>query len=112
MAAIINFIGLKEAGLDSMQLETFRGHAEKEAEKASHLFKGNYEIELELKTHGKGGERKKYSVRLRLEAGKKVESVKDFDWELERALHKAFANLNNRLKHKYRMDTARDKPYE
>ncbi len=60
---------------------------------------------VDVKEHNIRGKRKKFSVRLRLEGPRTVIlSAKQSDWDLPKALHKAIANLEQEVRHRFKQD--------
>jgi hypothetical protein len=58
---------------------------------------------LQVKVYQKEGDRKKYSMHLKLQFSKfLIDSSNHDDWDLPTALHKAFESVHNQLQHKDR----------
>jgi ribosome-associated translation inhibitor RaiA len=58
---------------------------------------------LQVKVYNKEGDRKKYSMHLKLQFSKfLIDSSNHDDWDLPTALHKAFESVHNQLQHKDR----------
>ncbi len=71
-------------------------------------------MSVHIKAHENEGTRKKYSIHIKLHAPTKIfASTKgNADWDLARALHKAFKNIEQQIRHRFRKDSSRDKGYE
>ncbi|MBU0536659.1 MAG: hypothetical protein KKE20_06855 [Nanoarchaeota archaeon] len=54
-------------------------------------------LQLHIKAHSKGGERKKYSAHLRVIAPTKTLESKEDDWDLARTLHKVYKNMETEV---------------
>jgi len=58
-------------------------------------------LEIHLKEHKQGEKKKKkYVFLIRCKSGKRFFEVKDFEWDLKKALHKSFKALISEVKHK------------
>ena len=108
---IIQFIGVKD--LEPMEQETVQRLSTENYEKIKRDLKNITSLKVHVKLHKKEGERKKYSIRLLAEfPGRAIESKRAHDYELPRALHKAFNDIRTQIHHKMHTDTGWDKPYE
>lgn len=68
---------------------------------------------VHVKTYEKEGHRKKFSLHVRCIAPTRIfESCKSHDWDLARALHKAFEDIRREIGHALHNDTSRKKGYE
>lgn len=67
---------------------------------------------VHVKTYNKGGQRKKFSMHVRLIAPTQLfESTRTSDWDLARSLHKAFKDLESEIKHQLHTDDQKPKLY-
>lgn len=108
---IIQFIGLKE--LEPMEQETVQRLATENYEKVKRALNNTTSLKIHIKTYKKQGEQKKFSIHiLAAFPGRTIESTKAHDFELPRALHKAFNDIKEQIKHKFHSDTTRGKVYE
>ena len=57
-------------------------------------------ITLHIKQHSKGGKRKKSDIRVKVMAPTRIFESQESDWDLARAVHKVFKNIERQLEHK------------
>ena len=108
---IIQFIGLKE--LEPMEQETVQRLTTENYQKIKRDLKNITSLKVHIKTYKKEGEQKKFSIHLMAAfPGKAIESNMSHDFELPRALHKAFNDIREQIHHKLHTDTNREKAYE
>lgn len=70
------------------------------------------DLVVHVKTYEKDGGRKKYSLHVRVNAPSVMfESSRSDDWDLRRAMHKAFEDVKNQVKHKFHSDRTRPDRY-
>lgn len=64
---------------------------------------------VHIKTYNKEGDRKKYSVHLRVDAPTKINlaSSRSDDWEIAAAMHKAFDDVRAQIRHRLHSDVTR-----
>ncbi|MEK6846261.1 MAG: CBS domain-containing protein, partial [Nanoarchaeota archaeon] len=106
----ISFVGLKEAGLKSFQKEDLQVTAGAEAQRLQRKVKVPLNFRVHLKEHGKKEEgREKYSVLLRMEAGKQVLTSSYDDWNLDMVIKNAFYRLEEEITKKIGKQSTRDK---
>jgi CBS domain-containing protein len=106
----ISFVGLKEAGLKPFQKEDLQVTAGAEAQRLQRKVKVPLNFRVHLKEHGKKEEgREKYSVVLRLEAGKQVLTSSYDDWNLDMVLKNAFYRLEEEITKKIGKQSTKDK---
>lgn len=104
----ISFIGLKNFNV--LEMESIKSISETYYSKILRDFKeGN--LIVNAKKFVKAGERSKYSVHLRIQNPSMILNATDADWELPRALHKAFTNLQNSAKKRFKETRARKKVF-
>jgi len=58
------------------------------------------EVTVHIKAWTKGGKRKKYDIRIRAIAPTRIFEAQESDWDLARALHKVFNNVEREIQHK------------
>jgi hypothetical protein len=113
---VIQFIGLKELlpeEQDLVQSLTTKGY-----EKIKRDLRNTTSLLVHVKRYKKAAateeKRQKYSVHVKVVAATRrpIVSCKAHDWELARALHKAFNDIRNQLKHAFYTDETRPKPYD
>ena len=63
----------------------------------------NPKLIVDIKKYDKEGNKAKYAISLRLEIPTIISS-KQADWDLRRALHESFENLENAIHHKYKTE--------
>ncbi|MBW2973455.1 hypothetical protein KY346_03625 [Candidatus Woesearchaeota archaeon] len=108
---IIQFIGVKD--LEPMEQETVQRLTTENYEKIKRDLKNMTDMKVHVKTYKKEGTKKKYSIHILVSfPGKAIESCRAHDFELPRALHKAFNDIKEQIHHKLHTDTGWDKPYE
>jgi len=66
-------------------------------------------LTVHVKTYQQDGNRKKYSMHVRVDTPTKQQfvSTNSDDWELPKALHKAFEDIMNQIHHKLHTDVSR-----
>ena len=101
----IKFIGLKKFSLlEVNEIQTITTYTFKKIRRK--LPRAN--LTINIKKHEKAGKRCKYTVNYKLNRGTKLyASAKQDDWELPRALHRALKNLEQEVKHKYKLEGKR-----
>ncbi len=114
----LQFIGLNKVEISEKEMQRLKEISEREANKLFRETKINFNLVIRIKEHektGKGDKRKKYSVNLVLHSlGKKITSgggIKE-TWDVKIALHKAFANIKNKIRTSYKGDSSWKKSYE
>jgi len=96
----ITYKGMKK--LDDFDVEKIRSLTERYFLKVERNF-SNAALTVDVKKAAVSGKRSRYTVKIRVSAPTKVIVNGDYtDWELKRAVHKAFANVLNSAKHKYK----------
>ncbi|MEM4263758.1 MAG: hypothetical protein QW666_02580 [Candidatus Woesearchaeota archaeon] len=108
---IVQFVGVSE--LEPMEQQTVQLLSTENYEKIKRAMKNITNLVIHVKKYEKGGERKKYSIHVRaICPTAAIESCNADDFELPRALHKAFTDIKEQIKHKFHSDTTRGKAYE
>jgi len=108
---IIQFIGLKE--LEPMEQDTVQTLTTENYQKIKRDLKAATSLKVHIKTYKKEGEKKKFSIHLLASfPGKAIESCRAHDFELPRALHKAFNDIREQIHHKFHSDVTREKAYD
>lgn len=106
----ISFVGLKEAGLKPFQKEDLQVTAGAEAQRLQRKVKVSLNFRVHLKEHGKKEEgREKYSVVLRMEAGKQVLTSSYDDWNLDMVIKNAFYRLEEEITKRIGKQSTKDK---
>lgn len=101
MEQTITFKGLKK--LDSFEISKVQTLTERYFPKVQRHF-SNATLSVDVKTANVAGKRKRYTVLLRvLSPNKTILSAKHTDWELQRAVHRAFDNIENEARHKFKV---------
>ncbi len=108
---VIQFIGVRE--LEPEEQQVVSNLSTEYYQKLKRSVKNFTSLAVHVKTHNKGGAKKKFSVHIRLIAPTHIiESRKAAaDWDLARTLHKAFKNIENEVKDKLHTDDQRPKTY-
>jgi len=108
---IIQFIGVSD--LEPMEQDTVQTLTTENYPKIKRAIKNITSLKVHVKTYKKEGEQKKYSLHVQaIYPGGTIESTKAHDFELPRAIHKAFNDIKEQINHKLKTDTTRDKAYE
>ncbi len=108
---IIQFIGVHE--LEPMEQEAVQRLTTESYAKIKRDLKNITSLKVHVKVYKKEGEQKKFSLHVQaIFPGGTIESNRAHDFELARAIHKAFNDIKERVNHKFHSDTARDKAYE
>jgi len=106
----IQVIGIDQLGLDS-EKDMVNKLSNEYYVKIKRALKNITSITLHIKQHSKGGKRKKSDIRVKVVAPTRIFESQESDWDLARAIHRAFKNIERQLQHKLRTDDQRDKPY-
>jgi ribosome-associated translation inhibitor RaiA len=80
-------------------------------EKLKRALKNEISVRIHIKEHSKAGKRHKSDIRVQLIAPTRRFDAQESDWDLAKALHKVFENIERQLQHKLRVDDQRNKPY-
>ncbi|MBD3303594.1 hypothetical protein GF343_00450 [Candidatus Woesearchaeota archaeon] len=108
---IIQFVGVHD--LEPMEQETVQKLTTENYQKIKRDLKAATSMRVHIKTYKKEGDKKKYSIHILIAyPGKVIESCRAHDFELPRALHKAFNDIKEQINHTFHSDTTRDKAYE
>ena len=73
-------------------------------QKISRELKNTVSVTIHIKTHTKGGKRKKFDVRVKVSAPTRIFESQESDWDLARTLHKVFKNMERQIKHRLHSD--------
>lgn len=104
---IIQFAGMNE--LSPEEQETVQEITTRAYEKIQTILQNLTNFVVHIKTYKKEGERKKYSLTVRCAAPTQIfESKNASDWELARAVHKSFEDIQHQIEHK--LHTNRTRP--
>jgi CBS domain-containing protein len=114
VVANIQFIGLRklEKDLDPYTYDYVQKLASFYAEKIAYLIKNINTITVHFKKYGKGGKAAKFSVHVKVAAPTAVlTSSKAADWDISRAVHKSFKNIERQILHRFHQDITYTKRY-
>ena len=107
---IIQFVGVSD--LDPMEQDTVQTLTTENYPKIKRALKNITSLKVHVKTYKKEGEQKKFSLHVQaIYPGGTIESNKAHDFELPRAIHKAFNDIKEQINHKLKTDVTRDKAY-
>ena len=108
---LIQFIGVHELSPDEQELVSKL--STEHYEKLQRTLKTIENMTVHVKQYEKEGERKKFSLHVRVKAPTHavIESCKSHDFDLARALHKAFDDIKTQIEHRFHTGT-RPKAYE
>ena len=99
----IQIIGIKD--LDDMEIDAVNRLANRYYPKIQREMKNITSLVLHVKKHEKGGKQVKYSIHAKVVAPARIfVSTKGFDWDINKALHKAFEDIIHRLHHSLHSD--------
>lgn len=108
---VIQFIGVKD--LEPMEQEAVQRLTTENYQKIKRDLKNITSMKVHVKVYKKEGEQKKFALHVQaIFPGGTVESNKANDFELARAIHKAFNDIRERVHHKFHSDTTTQRPYE
>lgn len=97
----IIYNGLKK--LDSFEISTLQTLVGRFFPKVQRNF-SNASLSVDIKKDDVAGTRARYTVLLRVLApNKTILSAEHTDWELQRAVHRAFDSIKNEAEHKFRV---------
>ena len=110
MPELIQIIGMRN--LDDNQKPVVNKLVNEYYQKFFRTLKNEISLQVHIKKTDKGGKRKRYELRVRVNAPTRIfESKKALDWDLQRTLHKAFKDLESQFKHKLHTDDQHNKTY-
>ncbi len=109
MGTGMEFIGLKKFNV--LEISTIKSLSDQYYRKLVRDFKEG-KLRVTAKKFVKAGERSKYSIHLRIDCPSLILNATDADWELPRALHKAFTNLQNEVKKRFKRIRAKQKSFK
>jgi len=99
----IQIIGIKN--LDDMEIDAVNRLANRYFVKIQREIKKINSLVIHIKSYEKEGRQRKYSVHVKVLAPTRIfVSTKANDWNLEKALHKSFADIIHRLHHSLHTD--------
>lgn len=99
----IQIIGIKD--LDDMEIDAVSRLANRYYPKIQREFKDETSLVIHVKSYEKEGRQRKYSVHVKVIAPtRKIVSTKAFDWDINKAFHKAFKYIIHRLHHSLHTD--------
>jgi len=108
---IIQFVGVHD--LETYEQIEVNKLATEYYEKLKRQLKNILGLKVHIKTYDKEGTRKKYSIHLQTRSPTETfESSKAADFELAKALHKAFQDLQHIIQHKKHSDDQRTRTHE
>lgn len=94
----IQVIGIKD--LDDMEIDAVNRLADRYYQKVQREIKNEVSLVIHIKSYEKEGRQRKYSVHVRAIAPTRIiVSTKGIDWDISKALHKAFRDIIHRLHH-------------
>lgn len=108
---LIQFVGVNELSAEEQALVS--KISTENYEKLQRTLKTIEKMTVHVKCYEKTGQRKKYSLHVRVKAPTRavIESCKSDDYDLPRALHKAFEDVKTQASHRFHTGT-RPKPYD
>lgn len=112
----ISLVGLKE--LDDFEAQKIRGIVDKEQKRfmeSPHIKEPSLIINFKTKNSEPGKSNKLYQIFMKLTAAGTKQGVFDIreeEWELEKALHKAFDSMERLIEHKLKVKSIGDRHNE
>jgi ribosome-associated translation inhibitor RaiA len=108
---MIQFVGVSELAPEEQALVSKL--STEQYEKIKRLIPNIEQMVVHIKHYEKEGEKKKFSLHIRVKAPTQavIESCKSHDFDLARALHKAFDDVRTQIEHRFHIGT-RSKAYE
>lgn len=97
----VRYVGLEDLGLDSFEQRQVESAVQKHLDKIAYHVKNEYELTIHLKAYQQAGERKKYSVNLKIAYPGATVTASKGSWELVTAIHESFRALDTQLRSKY-----------
>ncbi|MBS3102996.1 hypothetical protein J4458_06165 [Candidatus Woesearchaeota archaeon] len=95
----IQVVGIKD--LDEMELEAVYRIGDRYYGKLQRAVKNMASLVVHIKSYDKEGRQRKYSVHVKLVAPARIfVSTKVHDWNLEKALHKSFQDIERQSQHR------------
>ena len=105
MVQKITYKGLRN--LDSLDINKIQTLVNKNFLKVQRFF-SNAALTVDIKKASATGKRARYTIILRVSAPTKtIVNGEHTDWDLQRTVHKAFDNIFNSAKHKYKSDATK-----
>jgi prephenate dehydrogenase len=108
---MIQFVGVNELAPEEQELVSRL--STESYEKFTRILKNIEQMVVHIKTYENEGQKKKFALHVRVKAPTSaiIESCKSHDFDLARALHKAFDDIRVQIEHKFHTGT-RPKGYE
>ena len=102
----IQIIGIKD--LDDMEIDAVNRLANRYYPRIYREFKNITSLVIHVKSYKKQGRERKYDIHVKAIAPTRIfVSTKGVDWDINRALHKAFRDIIHRLHHGLHTDNQR-----
>lgn len=99
---LMQIVGIKD--LDDMEIEVINRISNRYFEKVARGLKNLSGIIIHVKKYNKSGRHQKYSIHVKVSAGKRVfVSTKAQDWYLNTCLHKSFEDILHQLEHEFHL---------
>jgi len=103
---VIQFVGVSD--LSAEEQEVIQRLTTENYEKIKRDVHNLTNMTVHVKCYAKEGNRKKYSLHVKVAVPtKEFNSSNADDWELARALHKAFNDIRNQIRHRLHSDVGR-----
>ncbi len=101
----IRFVGFSEVDMDKLTRTWVEKICSYYSEKLRHLVKNKFEVIVHIKEYDRPGKAHKYSIHLNVNfPGRPAVSCNSQDWDLRRAMHKAFNDVHGNLQHRFRQN--------
>ena len=106
----IQIIGIKD--LDEMEVESVNRIANRYYGKIQREIKHIVSLVVHIKSYEKEGRQRKYAIHVKVIAPTRMfTSTKGIDWNLEKALHKSFEEVEKIIQHSLHTDNQHQKSY-
>ena len=103
---VIQFVGVSD--LSAEEQATVNSITTEHFEKIKRDLQNITNMTVHVKCYQKEGGRKKYSMHVKVAAPTRIfDSSNADDWELPRALHKAFEDIRHQIQHRLHTDSTR-----
>ena len=97
--------------LDDIEKATLNKLAKEYHDKIERELKNATSVVVHIKQHTKGGKRKKSDIRVKVVAPTRIFESQESEWDLAKALHKAFINVIKEIQHTFHTDDQRPGKY-
>ena len=97
---VIRFIGLKK--LNDGQQAAINKISNKYYQKIARNLKKDVDVDLQVKIDDTAGKRERFTIKIRIDQPSVLINANSSDWDLNKALHKAFEAVLREIEHKFK----------